>query len=193
MAEVTVGQYLDIYAQSAPWSSDPAVDLDRARRVIRSKSARYSVEHPLVIGAATAGADDATLTALHEVGLPIGEAFQLRDDVLGVFGDPATTGKPAGDDLREGKRTVLVALAMTRAGDADRARLQGMVGRPDLTADDVEQARDILRRSGAVDAVETLIVERYRSGLDALASSGIPAAAQAQLAELAGAAIERDA
>lgn len=193
MAEVTVGQFLDIYAQSAPWAPDPAVDLDRARRVIRAKSARYSVEHPLVIGAAMAGGDDAVLARLRAVGLPIGEAFQLRDDILGVFGDPATTGKPAGDDLREGKRTVLVTLAMTRADDRGRELLRGTIGREDLDADDVAQVRDLLTSSGALSAVEELIAERYRAGLDALAASGLSPQQQAHVADLARAAIERDA
>lgn len=193
MAEVTVGQFLDIYAQSAPWADDPAVDLDRARRVIRAKSARYSVEHPLLIGAAMAGADDDALERLRAVGLPIGEAFQLRDDVLGVFGDPGTTGKPAGDDLREGKRTVLVTLAMTRSDDRGRAALRDALGRPDLDDDDVARVRDVLTASGALAAVEELIVERYRTGLDALAATGLPPVQQAYVADLARAAIERDA
>lgn len=193
MAEVTVGQFLDIYAQSAPWSQDPAVDLDRARRVIRAKSARYSVEHPLVLGAAMAGGDDQTLTRLRAVGLPIGEAFQLRDDVLGVFGDPVTTGKPAGDDLREGKRTVLVTMAMTRSSATDRDRLREALGRADLDDEGVRTARTILRDSGALDAVEELIAERYQAGLDALAASGVPASEQERIAELARAAIVRDA
>lgn len=193
MSEVTVGQFLDIYAQSAPWSADPAIDLDRARRVIRAKSARYSVEHPLVIGAAMAGADDAMLSALRSVGLPIGEAFQLRDDVLGVFGDPATTGKPAGDDLREGKRTVLVTLAMTRADEVEREQLRAAVGNPDLDADGVAEVREILVGSGALAAVEELIAERYQAGLAALALTGLAPEQQAHVAALASAAIERNA
>lgn len=193
MAEVTVGQFLDIYAQSAPWSDDPAVDLDRARRVIRAKSARYSVEHPLVIGAAMAGADDAMLARLRAVGLPIGEAFQLRDDVLGVFGDPSTTGKPAGDDLREGKRTVLVTLAMTLANETQRTILRDAVGNDDLTIDDVAQVRGILTDSGALDAVEELIAERSQAGLTALAATGLGDQQQAYVAALADAAIVRNA
>ncbi|WP_241680586.1 polyprenyl synthetase family protein [Pseudactinotalea suaedae] len=193
MGEVTVGQFLDSYAQSAPWSTNPATDLDRARRVIRSKSARYSVEHPLVIGAALAGADDAMLAHLRAVGLPIGEAFQLRDDVLGVFGDPATTGKPAGDDLREGKRTVLVTLAMTLASERDVATLRTLVGRSDLGPDDIARVRAILTDSGALAAVEELIEERYQAGLAALAATGLGEEQRDYIAALAGAAIKRDA
>ena len=87
--------------------------------MIRYKSAKYTVEHPLLIGATAAGVGEADLRCLSSYGLDLGEAFQLRDDILGVFGDPSETGKPAGDDLREGKRTVLVAQALDVAGAAD--------------------------------------------------------------------------
>ena len=94
--EVTVGQYLDVLAQALPWGDDPVGDEARAREVIRAKAARYSVEHPIVLGAALADAGEDELEACRTLGLPLGEAFQLRDDLLGVFGDPRTTGKPAG-------------------------------------------------------------------------------------------------
>ena len=109
--EVTAGQYLDIL-EEASWPTHPETEaLSRAHRVIVYKSAKYSVEAPLAIGAALGGATPAQLAALREFGLPLGVAYQLRDDLLGVFGDPEVTGKPAGDDLREGKRTVLIAIA----------------------------------------------------------------------------------
>lgn len=185
MAEVTIGQYLDIYAQSADWSEDPAVDLDRARRVIRAKSARYSVEHPLVIGAALGGAGDDLQSRLSAVGLPLGEAFQLRDDVLGVFGDPDTTGKPAGDDLREGKRTVLVAHLLDAAGDEPEVGtfFAERFGHADLREDEVERIRVLARESGAVDAVEACIAkgaQRARAALDGVRSQ-VPADAYAAL------------
>ena len=112
--ELLGGQYLDVLGQTLPEDDDPAAGVERARHVIRFKSAKYTIEHPLLIGGTLAGADDDLLATYSAFGLPLGEAFQLRDDVLGVFGDPDETGKPAGDDLREGKRTVL--LAMTLAG-----------------------------------------------------------------------------
>lgn len=168
MAEVTFGQYLDIYAQSAPWSPDPQVDVERAQRVIRSKSARYSVEHPLVLGAVMAGAPQEGITAVREIGLPVGEAFQLRDDVLGVFGDPSVTGKPAGDDLREGKRTLLVTLAMTSASRDEVDYLQANLGNADLTDADVERIRHILTTSGAVDHVEAIIAQRSEVAIEAI-------------------------
>src|ERR687893_2161897 len=111
--EVTLGQYLDVLTQA---TGDTSVE--RAGKVARYKSAKYTVERPLLLGAALAGAPGAVCAAYSGFGLPLGEAFQLRDDVLGVFGDPAVTGKPAGDDLREGKRTYLVAAAFGAAGTA---------------------------------------------------------------------------
>jgi geranylgeranyl diphosphate synthase type I len=99
------------------------------------------------------------MARLSAYGLALGEAFQLRDDVLGVFGDPSTTGKPAGDDLREGKRTVLVALALDNA-DADQAALfEKLFGQPDLDADGVAQLRGVIADTGAVEQVETMIGE----------------------------------
>ncbi|MBZ2195633.1 polyprenyl synthetase family protein [Occultella gossypii] len=191
MAEVTVGQYLDIYAQSAPWSADAALDLDRARRVIRSKSARYSVEHPLTLGAAMAGADEPALGAASRIGLPIGEAFQLRDDVLGVFGDPDVTGKPAGDDLREGKRTVLVTLAMTRADAAGVDLLRSALGNADLDPDTVARVRELLTGTGALASVEELIGERTAAALAAIDAAGYAQPARDRLRTLARAAITR--
>jgi geranylgeranyl diphosphate synthase type I len=193
MAEVTVGQYLDMYAQCAPWDPDPVVDLDRARRVIRAKSARYSVEHPLTLGAAMAGADDEAIGRCRAVGLPVGEAFQLRDDVLGVFGDPEVTGKPAGDDVREGKRTVLVTLAMTQAAPADVRLLREVLGRPDLGPDLLEEVRAVLVRSGALEQVEQLISDRTRAGLEALERAGLAEEAAGWLSHLAEQAVTRTA
>lgn len=191
MAEVTVGQYLDIYAQAAPWSEDPAVDLDRARRVIRSKSANYSVQQPLRLGAAMAGAEDAGLAACTAFGLPVGEAFQLRDDLLGVFGDPAVTGKPAGDDLREGKRTVLVASAMTRASTRQRDVLQKSLGNAELHADEIDAVRAILHATGADREVEDLIAERVAEGLAVLETAPVSPQADAVLRALVQAAVSR--
>lgn len=173
--EVTVGQYLDVLAQTQPWADDPVRAEERARAVVRAKSARYSVEHPLALGAALAGAGGDALALCARVGLPLGEAFQLRDDLLGVFGDPAATGKPAGDDLREGKRTVLVARALGGADLRQREVLLAGLGRRDLTAEDVDRLREVLVATGAVASVEGLI--------DALASGALTALSQAPLAE----------
>jgi geranylgeranyl diphosphate synthase type I len=193
--EVTVGQYLDLLAQAQPWDDDPDRVERRARQVIRTKSARYSVEHPLVLGAALAGADDEALAACHAIGLPLGEAFQLRDDLLGVFGDPAVTGKPAGDDLREGKRTVLVARALRAARATGDERtvdlLRTGLGDPDLTAGDVAALAGAIAATGAADEVEALIGELAGEAFALIESRDWPQPAHSQLLALAHQAVDR--
>ncbi|WP_344059307.1 polyprenyl synthetase family protein [Terrabacter lapilli] len=152
------GQFLDLLESARGWDG---LDLDAriasARKVIRFKSAKYTIEHPLLIGALVGGASEGSLAPLSDYGLALGEAFQLRDDLLGVFGDPEATGKPAGDDLREGKRTVLVAHALDAASDDDRKSVEGLLGRDDLDLVGVESIRQVLVDTGAVDRVESLI------------------------------------
>ncbi|MGI6878445.1 polyprenyl synthetase family protein [Microbacterium sp. gxy059] len=155
--DVILGQFLDV-AEEATWVTIPdAAHADRALRIATLKSARYSVQQPLVIGAALGGADDDALRALREVGTPTGLAFQLRDDVLGVFGDPSVTGKPSGDDLREGKRTLLVALARESMSPVGRARFDGALGRRDLSDGDIAALQDDIRETGSLDRVEERI------------------------------------
>jgi geranylgeranyl diphosphate synthase type I len=167
--ELMAGQYLDMFEQAVA-DVRPESAVERARRVIRYKSARYTIEEPLQIGGTLAGADPQLLACYSAFGLPLGEAFQLRDDILGVFGDPGETGKPAGDDLREGKRTVLVAETLRAAGPQHRAVVQSLLGRADLDPDGVDTLRGIIRGCGALDAVERLIDElvlRARTALHA--------------------------
>ncbi|WP_030371165.1 polyprenyl synthetase family protein [Streptomyces rimosus] len=151
--EMVAGQYLDLHAQ-ATVSHSPA----RALHTARLKSARYSVERPLLLGAALAGADDRATGALRAAGRCAGLAFQLHDDLLGVFGDPAETGKPSGDDIREGKLTYLTAVARARAeatGDhAALGTLDAALGAPDLTAADMDRVREVLVSTGARAALE---------------------------------------
>jgi geranylgeranyl diphosphate synthase type I len=189
--EVTVGQYLDMHAQMLPWTDDFDADERRAREVVRSKSARYSVESPIAIGAALAGAAPEQLATCSAFGLPLGEAFQLRDDLLGAFGDPETTGKPAGDDLREGKRTLLVIRAMRALDPAARTELASMLGAPDLTAADVAQMQQTIRGTGAADEVEELIETLSDTALSTLAASGLSGPAVETLSDLARAAVQR--
>jgi len=169
--ELLGGQYLDVLTQAAP-ELDPQAAIDRARQVIRYKSAKYTVEHPLLIGASLAGADPRLQAVYSEYGLALGEAFQLRDDVLGVFGDPEETGKPAGDDLREGKRTVLVGLTLQRATPAQAAAVRRLLGDPRLDAEGVATLRGVMVDTGALDAVERLIGELADQASSALAGSG---------------------
>lgn len=189
--EVTVGQYLDVHAQAVPWGQDPVADEARARAVIRSKSARYSVEHPLALGARLAGADDPALARVAAAGLPLGEAFQLRDDLLGVFGDPSATGKPAGDDLREGKRTVLVARAMQHCDAEGAALVLRLLGRRDLTDHQVGLLREVITGSGAVEAVEQLISGLAEPALAQIADSDLTEPGRTMLMRLGTAAVVR--
>jgi geranylgeranyl diphosphate synthase type I len=149
------------------------------------------VERPLHLGAALAGADDRVVAAYSAYGVPLGEAFQLRDDLLGVFGDPAQTGKPAGDDLREGKQTVLVAETLARATATQRAVVTQRLGDPGLDDATVAELRSIIEDSGAVAAVEKQITELTERSLAALDAAPIDAEAAEALRELAAAATTR--
>lgn len=191
--EVTVGQYLDVLAQHQAWGQDPSGDEARARRVVRAKSARYSVEHPLTLGALLAGADDEAVARCRAVGLPLGEAFQLRDDLLGVYGDPSVTGKPAGDDLREGKRTVLVARALALAAPDDAEVIRAGLGRPDLSGSRLQAVRDAITRSGAVAAVDRLIDDLAGPALAELGRAPLGEPGRTELLRLARSLVDRDA
>ncbi|GLY32880.1 polyprenyl synthetase family protein [Kineosporia sp. NBRC 101731] len=189
--ELLGGQYLDVLSQVLP-EKDPAVMAERALRVIRFKSAKYSVEHPLLIGASAAGADDKLLAVYSEFGLALGEAFQLRDDVLGVFGDPATTGKPAGDDLREGKRTVLVARTLQNSTPAQAATVHRLLGDPALDEAGVDTLRQIIVETGAVTQIEQMITSATAQAESALAGADLaPGPARDVLAGLVVAATAR--
>jgi geranylgeranyl diphosphate synthase type I len=154
------GQFLDLLESARGWDGlDLEARVASARKVIRFKSAKYTIEHPLLIGALVGGAPEDALEPLSDYGLALGEAFQLRDDLLGVFGDPEATGKPAGDDLREGKRTVLLAHALDAASEPDHRLVEGLLGRDDLDLAGVESIREVLVRTGAVERVEALIGE----------------------------------
>ncbi len=183
--EVISGQFLDVSVQARGES-----DIEQAMRVLRYKSAKYSIERPLHIGAALAGGDAEMLGSLTRFGLPLGEAFQLRDDLLGVYGDPASTGKPAGDDLTEGKRTVLVALALQNADEAEARRLDDALG-TQLSVEEVGELRRIIDDSGAHAEVEKRIEELTSTSLAALDEAPVTAVARDVLRELAAAATQR--
>jgi geranylgeranyl diphosphate synthase type I len=183
--EVAAGQYLDILEENA-WTRQPEAEaLPRAHRVIVYKSAKYSVEAPLAIGAALGGANPDQLAALRAFGLPLGVAYQLRDDLLGVFGDPTVTGKPAGDDLREGKRTVLIALARQKLSTQARTLMDELLGDPELDEQQVGIMRNTLRECGAVDQVERIIDHNVTLAKDAITDAPLAASARQQLLELA--------
>lgn len=196
--EVTAGQYLDVRAQAqhpyevsrTPQGRERLTALTRT--VVTWKSASYTVRRPLLTGAALAGADDATIEALTGFAQPLGRAFQYRDDVLGIYGDEALTGKDSGEDVRVGKLTLLAAEAFGRAREADAAELARLFGSPDLDAAGVARAREIIEASGARAAVEAEIEREYATALDALAAAPVREDGRAGLAALARVAVRRD-
>jgi geranylgeranyl diphosphate synthase, type I len=182
--EVAAGQFLDLVNQ---FSRNESVK--SALRVITYKTAKYTIERPLHLGAAMAGGP-ADLTAAiaatcTDYGLPLGVAFQLRDDILGVFGDPAQTGKPVSGDLREGKRTVLVALAYERASASQARLLDRYLGDRDLSETAADEVRSVIAETGALAECETLIGASVKEATSALDGAPIAAEASAALVELA--------
>jgi geranylgeranyl diphosphate synthase type I len=189
--DVIVGQYLDVSEESA-WVTTPDDEhAARALRVARFKSARYSVQQPVLIGAALAGADAGQTAALAAFGEPLGLAFQLRDDVLGVFGDASVTGKPAGGDLREGKRTVLIALTRQRLAAGGRHVIDELLGDAELDADQIATLQRTIIDTGALDRVEELITQYVRDADRALSGARLGNAAVGELRDLARAATAR--
>jgi geranylgeranyl diphosphate synthase type I len=182
--ELMCGQYLDMQEQAL---ATPSVE--RARHVILYKSAKYSVQQPLLLGGALAGAPAELLATYDAYGRALGEAFQLRDDVLGVFGDPAATGKPAGDDLREGKRTVLVAVALERCSPAQAALVRRSLGDPHLDPEGVDRLREVFTDSGALRVVEDMIEDL--SGQALAAATGVRPPTRQVLEQLVAAATAR--
>ncbi|GAA5145274.1 polyprenyl synthetase family protein [Nocardioides marinquilinus] len=180
--EVMAGQYLDLLEQQRRGSR-----LDVLRRVTTYKSAKYTVEQPLLLGAALGGAPAALREGYSAFGLDVGEAFQLRDDLLGVFGDPDLTGKPSGEDLREGKRTLLVALAERRADAVQQRLLHRDVGDAHLDADRLGRLRQVLVETGAVREVEQRIDELVARAHRRLAGLDVPQPVRAALASAASA------
>lgn len=192
-SEVMLGQYLDVLEEQS-WRTHPEPEqLSRAERVIVYKSAKYSVEAPLAIGAALGGGQESQLASLRAFGLPLGIAFQLRDDLLGVFGDSSVTGKPSGDDLREGKRTVLVALARSRLPSNAVRFVDELLGEPDLSDVQVRMLQDTLRDSGAVEEIESIIHRQVDRATEALRTAAIAPVARDQLLGLIDAVIRRTA
>ena len=179
--ELNVGQYLDMLGSARTERSRT-----KAERICRYKSGKYTIERPLHLGALLARPDDADelLTAYSAYGLPLGDAFQMRDDVMGAFGDPAVTGKPVGDDLREGKPTPLMAIAVARA-DVMQRRVLDRVGSGPLTDADVSEVQSVIRATGALDEMESTIDELTTRAISAINAAPITDAARAALVDLA--------
>lgn len=189
--DVTAGQYLDIFESVAWRNVDEADALKRAQQVVIYKSAKYSMEAPLVLGAIVGGASRNLIESLRAFALPLGFAFQLRDDLLGVFGDTEQTGKPAGDDLREGKRTILMAYARNGADRSTRALLDELVGDPELDAQQIDMLRTTITATGAVDEVEKLITRSRERCITALESTSLDSESRAELRALVDAITHR--
>jgi geranylgeranyl diphosphate synthase, type I len=192
--EVNIGQYLDVLGAADRAAIASAAGPARARRIIRYKTAKYTVERPLHLGAALADPDRGGELAgrLSEFGLPLGEAFQLRDDLLGVFGDPDVTGKPVGDDLREGKPTLLASLAAA-AADGEGTRLFATrFGAADLDATEVVLFQKLIESTGARAEVEREIDELVAAARAALAALPLQGDALDALGELAAFVAGRD-
>lgn len=180
--EVIGGQILDVSLEASG-----SEDLELTDAVNRFKTAAYTIERPLHLGAAIAGADQQLIAAFRGYGRDIGVAFQLRDDQLGVFGDPEVTGKPAGDDLREGKRTVLLALALQRADEVNPAaaqELRSKIGKVEDPAE-ISHLAQIIADSGAPELIEQRIVALTASGLQFLKEAGVNPEVTATLEALA--------
>jgi geranylgeranyl diphosphate synthase type I len=189
--ELIAGQYLDVFEQARGTQS-----VAQALNIARYKSAKYTIERPLHLGAAIAIPDAtkrAQLVSIYsEFGLPLGEAFQLRDDLLGVFGDPKVTGKPAGDDLREGKRTVLMAMTHDRISGAAEAEFMAEFGNHDISESAITRLQEIISETGAAMHVEDLIEELTSTALEALNRDEIVPQARELLTEMAIIATKRN-
>lgn len=180
LAEVTVGQALDL---AAPLGPPPG--LAETLEIERLKTGSYTFELPLLLGAHLAGAGPQLAGVLSRYARPLGQAFQIADDLLGTFGAPAVTGKSAGSDLREGKRTLLVLRALELASPADRAALLRDLGRRDLTDREVEGLRLLLSRCGAEGAARAEAERLCAEALAALDAAGLPPAVDRALREIA--------
>ncbi|RPA64870.1 polyprenyl synthetase family protein [Gordonia oryzae] len=184
--EAFAGQTLDMLAQTRE-----TVTRQRARTILRYKSAKYTISHPLRLGGALAGAPVPLLSQYDEIGVLAGEAFQLRDDVLGMFGDPAETGKPVIDDLREGKRTLLVALTQERASPAGRRLLTTSLGNPQVTVDDLLAVRELMVSTGALADTEDRIDDLTASAQEVIGRIEVDESTRARLRELVRQSVRR--
>jgi geranylgeranyl diphosphate synthase type I len=184
--ELNIGQALDLIG-----TAEARRDTPMARRIACYKSGKYTVERPLHLGAALGGRLDDLAEPLSAYGLPLGEAFQMRDDILGTFGDPEITGKPVGEDLREGKPTPLLAITTDRAG-AGGSGLLDRVGAPDLGDDEIAAIQALMIETGAKEETERLVDELADAAVAAIDRAAITAEARAALTELAAFVAHRD-
>ena len=191
-SEVNSGQVLDVCAQYRVGRRPDASDEELAAEVLEEKTSRYTVQRPLQLGAAIAGAGPEVLDALGDYGLALGRAFQLRDDVLGIFASEQVTGKPAAGDLREGKRTVLLARVLANLPATEGAELSTMLGNVDLDNAQIGRARELITASGALDQIEQIIETDHAAALAALDRVQLTEPGRTALVELARQCVERE-
>ncbi len=184
--EVNIGQYLDLLGSVR---GEPS--LESARRICQFKSGKYTIERPLHLGAALAGRLDQVESTLTAYGMPLGEAFQLRDDLLGTIGDDQLTGKPVGDDLREGKPTALIAEARTSATVAQHELLT-KIGDPNLADDTIVDIQSVLHATGAVDRIERRIDALRDEAIKVISTAKMTSTSIEALIELAHYVTNRD-
>ena len=177
--ELNIGQFLDVLG-----AARGGVDLQTARRIVRYKSGKYTIERPLHVGAALAGRLDELEEPLSRYGEPLGEAFQLRDDILGTFGDSARTGKPVGDDLREGKPTPLLAIALERAVPAQLQILE-RIGSLDLSLEEIFEIQSVFTDTGALAEIESIISQLTVQAINTLEMIDVTTEARGALEALA--------
>ncbi|MDR0836786.1 MAG: polyprenyl synthetase family protein [Propionibacteriaceae bacterium] len=186
--EVLCGQYLDLLAEVSP-PSNLREARERAESVLRYKTASYTVQRPVQLGAVLAGAETDVVDQLGNFGIALGKAFQLRDDVLGVFGEPATTGKSVTSDIQQGKRTLLIVEALRSADPQSGNELERQLGNPDA---DTERARQLITASGALDHIEQLIARYHQEALAILDNARVAPEARRALTALANRSVMRD-
>jgi geranylgeranyl diphosphate synthase type I len=189
--EVMAGQYLDVLEENAGPTRPSEEALGRANRVMLYKTAKYSIEAPLLLGAAFCGTSADTRRGLSAFAIPLGLAFQLRDDVLGVFGEPEVTGKPAGDDLREGKRTVLIALTRAALNSSTAKIFDELMMNRELTPEQIRLLQETIRGSGSLEKVEQMIEEYGNESLLALNQLTLDDFGKSQLEMLAKKVVNR--
>lgn len=186
--ELAIGQFADLVNDASRFPT-----LDQVLDVSRRKSGNYTVRRPLEMGAAMAGCDESLLAMLGVYGDAIGEAFQMRDDLLGIFGSPSVTGKPSGSDLLERKATTVVAASYHLADRALRRQLREFMSADELDADDINRWRELIAATGAVDWIEKLIDSRLTHALTIVDSAGVRPDVRIALSDMATSCTERTA
>ncbi|WP_394835640.1 polyprenyl synthetase family protein [Pendulispora rubella] len=184
--ELVAGECLEILSTARPPRMDRVLD------IVRLKTAKYTVERPLHIGGVLGGASKALLSAFTAYAIPLGEAFQLRDDLLGVFGSPTSTGKSNQDDLIGYKPTSVLAIALSMAHPVDREELEILLGRGVLDLEQLDRVREIMQRSGARQHVESMIEERAAAAVRTIERTRLPSDASSALQSLVSAVVTRE-